>query len=94
MARTLTYAKHVSFKNFSSFTYVVNELDEQAYLLEGTAALIWKEIGNGGSVLDVYNRSHNAVSELGDTNYVLAQEDFASFCRSMLLSGLIEELVL
>ncbi len=71
---------------------MVNEIDEQAYLLQGTAALIWKEIGSGGSVSDVYNRSYNAVSVLGDGNYVLTQGDFSEFCRSLLLSGLIKEL--
>ena len=64
----------------------------KAYLLQGTAALIWKRIGSGGSVSDVYNRSYNDVSVLGDANYVLTQGDFSEFCRSLLLSGLIKEL--
>jgi len=92
MSKTIRYSKHISFKNFSNFTYVINEVDKQAYVLENTAALVWREIGKSLSISDIYARCFNYILAHRDNDYVLTQGDFSEFCESLLSRGLVEEI--
>lgn len=43
MAKTLTYAEYISFKNFSSFTYVVNEMMSRHTFFRGQQHLFGRK---------------------------------------------------